>query len=307
MLISLSVKTVDNVTASPRITPPRSAEATGWWWAALGVLCFSLTLPMTRLALPDFGSAATGFGRAVVAGILASALLLIRRERLPERRHWLGLSLVSVGVVFGFPVFTSLALRTVPASHAAVVVGLLPAATAVAAVLLTGERPRPLFWLVCGLGLLAVLGFGAVIGAGQLGVGDLFLLLAVLLGALGYAEGGRLARTLDGWRVVSWALVLGLPVAVAVLLLSPLPTHLPSLTAWLGFAYISVFSMLLGFFAWYRGLALGGVARAGQVQLIQPVLTLGWAALLLGERLTLPTFVAALVIVGCAALSRLTR
>jgi len=219
----------------------------------------------------------------LVAGLLAVALLAARRERLPERRHWLGLTLVTVGVVFGFPVFTSLALKTVPATHAAVVVGLLPAASAVAAVLLARERPRPAFWLVCALGFLAVLGFGAVIGAGQLGLGDLYLLLAVLLGSLGYAEGGRLARTLDGWRVVSWALVLGLPAALSVLLLTPLPAHVPSLPAWLAFLYISVFSMFLGFFAWYRGLALGGVAHAGQAQLIQPALTLGWAALLLQQ------------------------
>jgi len=298
MLISYSVKTPGNVTAPAAITPPpprpavptnRAPQSAGWWWAALGVLCFSLTLPMTRLAVPEFGSVATGFGRAVVAGLLAVALLAARRERLPERRHWLGLTLVTVGVVFGFPVFTSLALKTVPATHAAVVVGLLPAASAVAAVLLARERPRPAFWLVCALGFLAVLGFGAVIGAGQLGLGDLYLLLAVLLGSLGYAEGGRLARTLDGWRVVSWALVLGLPAALSVLLLTPLPAHVPSLPAWLAFLYISVFSMFLGFFAWYRGLALGGVAHAGQAQLIQPALTLGWAALLLGEHLTLQT------------------
>ncbi|WP_407572536.1 DMT family transporter [Deinococcus altitudinis] len=301
------MKPLDNVTVLSGITPSHSSEKVGWWWAALGVLCFSLTLPVTRLVVPEFGSLTTGFGRAVVAGLLATALLWLRRERLPERRHWVGLVLVTVGVVFGFPVFTSLALRTVPATHAAVVVGLLPAATAVAAVLLTRERPKLAFWLVCGLGLLAVLGFGVVIGAGHLGLGDLYLLLAVVFAALGYAEGGRLARTLDGWRVVSWALVLGLPVALVALLLSPLPAHLPSLPAWLGFAYISVFSMFLGFFAWYRGLALGGVARAGQVQLLQPVLSLGWAALLLGEHLTLPTLLAASVIVGCAALSRLTR
>ena len=179
-------------------------------------------------------------------------------------------ALGSVTVVFGFPVFISLALQTVPASHGAVVVGLLPAATAVAAVLLARERPRPLFWAVCGLGLLAVLGFGLMLGAGQLGCGDLHLLLAVLLAALGYAEGGRLARELDGWRVVSWALVVGLPVAITVTILTPPPAQMPSPAAWLAFGYVGVFNMSLGFFAWSGGLALGGIARAGQVQPVQP-------------------------------------
>ncbi|MBB5293810.1 DMT family transporter (plasmid) [Deinococcus metallilatus] len=282
-------------------------ETSGWWWAALGVLCFSFTLPATRLAVPEFGGYTVGFGRAVVAALLAVALLLARRERLPARRHWRGLGLVALGVVFGFPVLTSLALRTVPSSHGAVVVGLLPAATAVAAVLLTRERPRPVFWLVCALGVVAVLWFAATTGAGHLETGDVYMLLAVLLAAVGYAEGGRLARQLDGWRVVSWALVFSLPFALIATLLAPWPTHLPSPGAWAAFGYVSMVSMFLGFFAWYRGLALGGVARAGQVQLVQPVLTVVWSALLLGEGLDGRTILAALLVVAVAALSRLTR
>lgn len=270
------------------------------------MLCFSFTLPATRLAVPEFGGYTVGFGRAVIAALLALALLVARRERLPERRHWRGLGLVALGVVFGFPVMTSLALRTVPSSHGAVVVGLLPAATAVAAVLLTRERPRPVFWLVCALGVVAVVWFAATTGAGHLEVGDLYMLLAVLLAAVGYAEGGRLARELDGWRVVSWALVFSLPFALIATLLAPWPTHLPSPAAWLAFGYVSVVSMFLGFFAWYRGLALGGVARAGQVQLVQPVLTVVWSALLLGEGLDGRTVLAALLVVIIAALSRLT-
>ncbi|WP_345463716.1 DMT family transporter [Deinococcus carri] len=299
------MKNIGSVTTSRAETP--RAETVGWWWAALGVLCFSFTLPATRLAVPEFGGYTVGFGRAVVAGLLALGLLLVRQERFPERRHWRGLALVALGVVFGFPVLTSLALRTVPSSHGAVVVGLLPAATAIAAVLLTRERPRPVFWLVSALGVAAVVAFAATTGAGHLGTGDVFMLLAVLLAALGYAEGGRLARELDGWRVVSWALVFSLPAALITVLLTPWPTQLPSGVAWLAFGYVSVVSMFLGFFAWYRGLALGGVARAGQVQLVQPVLTVVWSALFLGEALDGRTLVAALVVVGCAALSRLTR
>lgn len=271
------------------------------------MLCFSLTLPATRLAVPEFGGYTVGFGRAVVAALLAVILLVVRRERLPERRHWRGLGLVALGVVFGFPVLTSLALRTVPSSHGAVVVGLLPAATAVAAVLLTRERPRPAFWLVSALGVAAVVAFAATTGAGHLESGDALMLLAVLLAAVGYAEGGRLAQELDGWRVVSWALVFSLPASLPITLLASWPTHLPSGTAWLAFGYVSVVSMFLGFFAWYRGLALGGVAQAGQVQLVQPVLTVGWSALLLGEALDGRTLLAALLVVACAGLSRLTR
>lgn len=271
------------------------------------MLCFSLTLPATRLAVPEFGSYAVGFGRAVVAGVLALSIILLRKERLPERRHWLGLTVVAVGTVFGFSIFTSLALRTVPASHGAVVVGLLPAATAIAAVWLGRERPRPAFWAVCALGVLAVLGFAAVQGAGHLSAGDIYLFLAVMFAAAGYAEGGRLARELDGWRVVSWALISALPLTTLAAVLSPWPTQPPSVTAWVAFGYVSVFSMFLGFFAWYRGLALGGVARAGQVQLLQPVLTVAWSVLLLGEHLSVSTVLAALLVVACAFLSRLTR
>ncbi|WP_310584897.1 DMT family transporter [Deinococcus sp.] len=282
-------------------------ETVGWWWAALGVLIFSFTLPMTRLAVPDFGGLTMGFGRAVVAGLLAGGLLLWRRDRLPLPRYWAGLALVAGGVVFGFPVFTSLALRTVPAIHGAVVIGLLPAATAIAAVLFARERPRPVFWLVCGLGVVSVLVFALVSGAGQLRLGDVYLLLAVIFAATGYAEGGRLARELDGWRVICWALVLAFPFSVVALLLSPWPTHLPPVPAWLAFGYVSVFSMLLGFFAWYRGLALGGIARAGQIQLVQPILTVFWSALLLKEALDGRTLLAAALVFSCAALSRFTR
>jgi drug/metabolite transporter (DMT)-like permease len=291
---------------TPTVSAP-STQTAGWWWAALGMLCFSFTLPATRLAVPEFGSYLVGFGRSALAGVLALALLLVLREKVPERRHWLGLLIVAAGTVFGFSIFTALALRTVPAAHGAVVVGLLPAMTAIAAVLLTRERPRPMFWVVCALGVLAVLVFAVVQGAGQLSAGDAYLLLAVIFAAAGYAEGGRLARELGGWRVVSWALAFSLPITALATLLSPWPAHLPSLTGWLAFGYVSVFSVFLGFFAWYKGLAMGGVARAGQVQLLQPVLTVVWSVLLLGEQIGVATVVASLLVVGTALLSRLTR
>ena len=282
------------------------AASRGFVYGFVGVLAFSLTLPATRAAVPELGSTVVGLGRAIVAAALAGIVLLAMRERPPARRFWPGLAIVAIGVVVGFPLFTALALQSVPAAHGAVVVGLLPAATAVMAVLRTGERPPPAFWFAVAAGVVAVLIFGAAEGAGRPQAADLLLLAAVLLAALGYAEGGRLARELGGWRVICWALLiaapfLAIPVSAAVVQhgLSAGPG------AWLGFAYVSVVSMFLGFFAWYRGLALGGIARVGQIQLIQPVLTLLWAALLLGEPIGPLTVLASLLVVGSVALTRL--
>ncbi len=274
----------------------------------LGVLCFSLSLPATRAADPAFGGIVVGLGRALVAATLAGLLLCCRRERLPARRHWPGLAIVAIGVVVGFPLCSALALQHVQAAHGAVVTGLLPAATAVMAVLRADERPPRVFWVGVVAGAIAVVSFAAVQGAGRPQAADLLLLAAVVLGGLGYAEGGRLARELGGWRVICWALLLAAPFLVLPVALSlpPAGTAIPA-SAWLGFAYLSCVSMFLGFFAWYRGLALGGVARIGQIQLVQPVLTLGWSAALLGEHITPPTVLAALLVIGSAALSQRTR
>ncbi len=281
------------------------AATRGLAFGFLGVLAFSLTLPATRLAVPELGSTVVGLGRALVAALLASILLLVLRERPPARRYWSGLAVVAVGVVIGFPLFSAVALQYVPAAHGAVVVGLMPAATAVMAVLRAGEHPPRAFWLAVAAGVVAVLLFAAAEGAGRPQPADALLLVAVLLAALGYAEGGRLSRDLGGWRVICWALLLAAPfLAVPVSIeiarrgLSAAPE------AWLGFGYVAVFSMFLGFFAWYRGLALGGVARVGQMQLIQPVLTLIWSALLLRETVGPLTVLASLLVIGSVALTR---
>lgn len=281
-------------------------EAAGFGWGIVGILAFSMTVPATRLAAPELGGVVVGLGRALVAAVLAGVFLLAVRARVPARRHWPGLAIVALGVVVGFPLCTSLALTRVPASHAAVVVGLLPAATAVMAVLRAGERPPPAFWGACAAGVVAVLGFAVVEGAGRPQPADALLLAAILLCGLGYAEGGRLARDLGGGRVICWALLLAAPflaVPVAAAVVRDGVAAGPA--AWAGFAYVSVVSMFLGFFAWYRGLALGGVARVGQVQLAQPVLTLTWAALLLGEPVGPWTVVASVFVVGSVALTRL--
>lgn len=274
----------------------------------LGVLCFSLTLPATRAANPAFGAVVVGLGRALVAATLAGLLLWNRRERPPARRYWPGLAIVAAGVVVGFPLCSALALQHLPAAHGAVVTGLVPAATAVMAVLRADERPPRVFWIGVTAGVATVLVFAVVQGAGRPHAADALLLAAVALAGLGYAEGGRLARELGGWRVICWALLLAAPfLALPVALALPhVSTAIPA-GAWLGFAYLSCVSMFLGFFAWYEGLARGGIARIAQIQLLQPVLTLGWSAALLREHVTPLMVFAALLVVGSAAVIQRTR
>ena len=275
----------------------------------IGVLAFSFTLPLTRLAAPELGGAFVGMGRALIAALLASAVLLFKRERFPDRSTWKGIVLVALGTVFGFGLFSSIAMQTVPAAHGIVVVGLLPAATAVMAVLRAGERPGLPFWISCAVGIVSVLVFAVAQGAGSLQTGDLWLLAAVVLAALGYAEGAVLSRTMGGWRVISWALVFSLPVLIVVVGTMIATNGLPdgSASAWWCFAYLAAFSMYIGFFPWYAGLAMGGVARVGQMQLVQPVFSLIWAAILLGEHISLGTALAGTLVIASAALARWTR
>jgi drug/metabolite transporter (DMT)-like permease len=279
------------------------------FWGALGVAAFSGTLPATRLALPAFGPVTVGLGRAVVAAALAGLALAVRRPPAPTRAQWRQIAVVALGVVVGFPVLSALALRVVGASHGAVLVGLLPVATAVAAVARAGERPAVAFWVASLAGTAAVVAFALVQGAGHLRAADVLLLGAVAAGAVGYAEGGVLARRMPGWQVISWALLLSAPVLVPVCAvgLALRPPHAPDAAAWLGMAYVALVSMFLGFVAWYHGLARGGVARVGQIQLAQPVLTLLWAALLLGEHVGTATVVAALAVLVLTVLTQRAR
>lgn len=275
---------------------------------ALGVLAFSFSLPATRLAVADLDPLFVAFGRAVVAGVLAIAVLLATRAPRPTRAQAKTLALVALGVIAGFPALTSLALQDLPASHGSVVVGMLPASTAVAAVLFAHERPSRAFWLASAAGLLAVVAFALSQGGGELHLGDLELLGAMVLCAIGYAQGGRLSRELGGARTICWALVLSLPVTVAITA-ATLAAHGAhgGTTAWLGFSYVSLVSMFLGFFAWYAGLARGGVAKIGQVQLAQPVLGLLWAGLILGETINATTLLAAVAVLVCVVATQRTR
>lgn len=300
---------MDFVTGAPvsrRLSHDHSALLLG----GLGVLAFSLTLPATKVADPVFGGWTVATGRAVIAAIVGAALLLARRQPLLMPRAELRpMLLVVFGVVIGFPLFTSLALETVDSAHGAVVTGLIPAATAGFAVLLAGERPRRNYWLALAIGLAGVLSLPIVQGHGRVKLGDLLLVVAVVVAGLGYAQGGVLARKYGGWRVISWAVILSLPVMLPAAVLSVLLRHPHHVTGHsvLGIGYLGVISMCLGFFAWYEGLARGGVARIGRLQLAQPVLTLGWSALLLNEHLDLITCVAAVVVLGAVTVGRNAR
>ena len=278
----------------------------GLLWGLLGVVLFSFTLPFTRVAVDGLSPLFIGAGRAVIAAVLAGLALAILRQHMPTRAQWGRLAVVAGGIVIGFPLLTSYALTQVPASHGAVVIAILPAATAVMAVIRGRERPSLPFWIFAALGAVVALVFASIQndGIGHLGWPDLLLFGAVISAAIGYAEGGLLSRELGSWQTVSWALVLAAPLMIALTVVSIVlePPH-ATLVEWSAFGYVAVVSMFLAFFAWYRGLAIGPMAQVSQVQLIQPVLTIGWAALLLGEQLTLATVLGGLAVIACAALA----
>jgi drug/metabolite transporter (DMT)-like permease len=289
----------------------RAGSAQGVLLGVLGVLGFSFSLPATRLAVEGLDPWLVAFGRAAGAGLLAVAYLWAAGAARPTAAQARRLLVVALGVVVGFPLLTSLALTGQTAAHGAVVIALLPASTAVFAVVRAGERPSTAFWLASGAGLAAVLAFVALTGglAGGPRAADLLLLGAVVAGGMGYAEGGALSRELGGARTISWALVLSLPVTVLIAAASAANGGVDGAggRAWFGFGYVTVVSMYLAFFAWYAGLARGGVARIGQVQLAQPVLTLLWSAVLLGEQVDGLTVVAALGVLACVVLTQRTR
>lgn len=266
-------------------------EARGLWLGLLGVAIFALTLPMTRIAVgsadaPQLSGPFIAMGRAGVAGALSALYLAATRAARPRREDWWPLAVTAAGVVFGFPLFTSIAMRYVEAVHASVIVGVLPLATAGVGALLHRQRPSAGFWLCAAAGSALVAGFAIVKAGDVVGVhlADALLLLAMLCAAVGYGWGARLSQRMPAQDVICWALVISLPVTVPLALLSQ-PAAPVSSAAWWAFGYVCLFSMWIGFFAWYRGLALGGTVRVSQVQLVQPFLSMLFAVPLLGERL----------------------
>lgn len=274
--------------------------ADGWLNGFLGVLIFSGSLPATRAAVMDFDPVFLTVARAIIAAVLGIALLLSAREKLPERGDVPSLIVVAIGVVIGYPLLTALALQHITSAHSIVFVGLLPLSTAIFGVVRGGERPRVAFWLFSCAGSALVVGYAVGQGLSASPTGDMLMLAAIVLCGLGYAEGAKLSRKLGGWQVICWALALSLPLMLALsVLLAPPNFDNVRMPAWLGLAYVSLFSMLIGFVFWYRGLAQGGTAAVGQLQLLQPFFGLALAATLLGEHVSVGMVAVTLAVVGC--------
>jgi len=274
----------------------------GWGSGLVGVVIFSGSLPATRAAVSDFPPLFLTSARAVIAALLGAAFLALLRQARPARGDLAPLAIVALGVVIGFPLLTALALQHITSAHSIVFIGLLPLATAIFGVLRGGERPKPVFWLFSGLGGAAVAGFALFQSSGGSLLGDVLMVAAIVLCGLGYAEGATLSRRLGGWQVISWALLVSLPLMAAVALLTmPGSWNGISGSAWLGLAYVSVFSMWVGFIFWYRGLALGGTAGVGQLQLLQPFFGLALAGVLLHEPVAWTMIAATGLVVLCVA------
>ena len=274
----------------------------GWLNGFIGVVIFSGSLPATKVAVMDLDPYFLSSARAAIAAILGAGLLLYYQEKLPARGDLISLIITSLGVVIGFPFLTALALKHIDSAHSIVFIGLLPLATAAFGVLRGGERPRAAFWFFSCLGSLFVAGFaGLQSGSGSLS-GNLLMLAAIIVCGLGYAEGGKLSRTLGGWQVICWSLVLALPFMLPLALARmPVPFQSVHVSSWLGLVYVSVFSMLIGFIFWYRGLALGGIAAVGQLQLLQPLLGLMLAAGLLKEHVSATMIAVTVAVIFCVA------
>lgn len=277
----------------------------GWINGFIGVLIFSGSLAATKIAILDMDPLFVTVARATIAGLLGLCLLVVFKEKRPERKHLLPLAIVALGVVVGYPLLSAFALQYVTSAHSVVFLGMLPLTTAIFGTLRGGERPRPAFWFFSILGSLLVIGYAVAQGLTASPVGDILMLLAVILCGLGYAEGAKLSKTLGGWQVISWALVLSLPLMVPITLwFFPVQVQEVGTPAWAGLAYISVFSMLIGFIFWYRGLAQGGIAAVGQLQLLQPFFGLALAATLLHEKVSIGMLGITVGVILCVAGSR---
>lgn len=299
----------DSSAIDPRaIAGGRESAVAGVALAGLGVASFSLSFPATVWALAGFGPWTVTGLRAVLAAVFAGGALLITRASLPSRRQVPGLLVVAGGCVVAFPLLTALALQTASTAHSAVVIGLLPLATALWATVRGGQRPSRVFWAAAGVGAAAVVIFALTQHRGTPTGADLLLAAALIACAAGYAEGGRLARTMPSWQVIAWAVVLAAPVGIGVCALALTAEPLRATGgAWAGLLYLAAISQFGGFVVWYRGMALIGVARASQLQLAQPLLTLLWSVLLMGEQLPVAAPIVAVVVLGCILLTQQRR
>jgi drug/metabolite transporter (DMT)-like permease len=286
-------------TATTAKATPQRLETTGFVLGFIGVLIFSFTLPLTRIAVRDLDPTFVGLGRALIAAALSAGLLLITRQPLPGRANLPGLALTALGVVIGFPLFSAWASRFIEASHSAIVNALLPLATAALSVAVSGDRPSPRFWVAALVGSLTVIVYILFASGEALNIGDLAMLGAVAIGSVGYVAGGRMSRRIGSWQTICWANVLAAPaLLVPVWLSRPADSAVVPTEAWLSFGYLGAFSMFLGFVFWYRGMTLAGITRISQVQLIQALLTITWSTLILGEHITVWMLLALAVVVA---------
>lgn len=285
-----------------------SREHLGLLLGLVGVAVFGGTLPATRIAVSAIDPMAVTAMRAALAGLCSLVLLVALRRPLPPRRLWSQLAIAMVCVVLLFPFFMALAVQTVDASHGGVVLGILPVATALVAITITHERPKAMFWIASVIGAVIVVAFAVRQGGGTLSAGDLLLFAAVAASAIGYGFSGRLTTSMPGWEVISWVLVLALPISLPAVALT-LPTELTNIPIrpWLALLYLALFSQWIGFFAWNAGMAIGGIARVAQVQLLQPFITFALAAVFNDEQITLQILLFAAAVVVTVAISTRTR
>lgn len=276
--------------------------AQGWLNGFIGVVLFSGSLPATRVAVLEFDPVFVTLARASIAGVIALIALLAFKEKRPNRKQVFPLAIVALGVVVGFPLLSALALQYVTSAHSIIFIGILPVATAIFGIIRGGERPRPVFWVFSILGSLLVVGYAVAQGLTASPVGDILMLGAVILCGLGYAEGAKLTKTLGGWQVISWALVLSLPIMLPLAFVY-LPASFEDISteAWISLVYVSLFSMFIGFVFWYKGLAQGGTATVGQLQLLQPFFGLALAAWLLHENVSIGMLAVTLGVILCVA------
>lgn len=277
----------------------------GWINGFIGMLIFSGSLPATKAAVLGFEPLFLTAARATIAGLLSLAMLLLYKEKLPTFKQWISLTVVSLGVVVGFPLLTAIALQEITSAHSLVFLALLPLSTAIFAVIRGGEKPRPIFWLFSIIGSLLVMGYAISQGGSSSISADLLMIASVIVCGLGYAEGATLTKALGGWQVICWALIVSLPpMLILSFILMPEQLSVISVSAWVGLGYVSLFSMLIGFIFWYKGLSQGGIAAVGQLQLLQPFFGLGLAAVLLHESVNLLMLLVTIGVIFCVAGSR---
>ena len=286
-------------------TTQKDTTGQGWLNGFIGMLIFSASLPATKVAIIDFDPIFLTLARATIAGLLALIALLIFKQKRPDKDQLFSLFIVAIGVVVGFPLLTALALQYITSAHSLVFIGILPVLTAIFGIIRGGERPKPIFWLFAILGSLLVVAYAISQGISSSPMGDLLMFGAIVLCGLGYAEGAKLTKTLGGWQVISWALLLSLPLMMFLAFIyMPISFEGISGEAWLGLAYVSLFSMFIGFIFWYKGLAQGGIASVGQLQLLQPLFGLALAALLLNEQVSISMLGVTIGVMLCVAGSK---